>query len=191
MYCNRCGTELGERETFCPNCGFRVVATVESAQQLPTEPSYVDLPPQMSVMPMKWYKINIYFLLWTWIVQGPLLLISLLVSVISPKDPVELIPLIIEICSVVAYLFLSGFAWVVRKQLAEYRQTAPQTLRLFRIFTIATGFVFNVATAFLTMTVEYAVINVYMQLLSMGIALAVWLLCEGRYYEKREHLFIY
>lgn len=190
MYCNQCGTELGERETFCPNCGFRVVATAESAQQPPAEPSYEDLPRNVWEKEMKWHNFNVFFALWMWVVNGPLSLLSLIASVLLLRGTNDPIPLIVESVSVIVWLALSWFAGATRKRLVERRSTAPQTLRLFRILFITADFVLTAADTLATSSWGTAVMIVVYELLISAVALTLYLLWEGKYYQKRKHLFV-
>ncbi len=214
MFCPNCGAQINDDSTFCGNCGAPVNAQApQPPQQPPQAPNGAQNPyqyqapqqqpygfaPQAPVLPMKWYKFLIYFLLFAMGIINIFGGISALTGGQYTVDGENVSKAVydlwpnlktIDIIYGIGCIALGGFQIFLRFQLSSYKAKAP-------IYIL----VMYAATAVVTAVYSFVVVGIvpndvvaHSELISQGIGGIVGACVAGFlnkiYFDKRKFLFI-
>lgn len=187
-FCQYCGSQIPDDSKFCPNCGANVeVSNIQAASFQMNE----SMDERKQKMPMKWYKVLIYFALFT----GAIMNISTGVRSLTGMQYGDNSTLVyayfsslktIDIIMGVACIALGIFAIIVRQKLAHFKSDGPKML----IFLYGLNVVASVLYLAMAMMIVGSDVISLTDILPSIVSSVVMILINKIYFDKRKHLFI-
>ena len=198
MLCEKCGVQVPEEGSFCPECGNPV-----KAPELPqtgtgyTPPSYEDSlkyqRPTQYRQPMKWFRFMIYFGLWAGAALNGFLAYRMFSGEIYGEDKYLLYFLLdglhtLDVMMSVGLFACAALSIYIRFRLALYRKNGPKLLMWLYIGSIGLFAAYILGMKIVTKGTPVTV-NMTVAVLLCGIN-ALLMLVNRSYFSKRSSLFV-
>ena len=194
MYCQKCGKEINESDTFCPGCG---APTTENAEKQVSTEQQTNTAPASNIFiaqkfQLNWYKALIYAILFLSAIvnfansikffRGTVYGDSDTIAAVYDAFP-TLKPL--DICTGCVLLGIAVLAIITRFALAKFKKSGPPLLYAVYLSNIIYTIVYAVAASAITKTFLLNYSTVFSVIVSI-----VMLFANYKYFTKRKELFV-
>lgn len=188
MFCPKCGSQMGDYDSFCPVCGASNGAAAPTGNVAGSNaPS--------SLLPMNWYKFLIYFGLFAGAVLNAINGIQLLSGSIY-DGAAELVYYVFEdlktvdVLAGLAMLALAGFGIYTRMRLAGYCSNGPQMLTYLYVASAVASLLYIIGVnAALGDYSSYLEMDYSSYIVSL-VTSAVMVFANKTYFQKRASMFV-
>ena len=186
-FCQYCGSQMPDDSKFCPNCGANVEVSNAQATSVQMNEN-IDYGNQE--MPMKWYKVLIYFGLFAGAIMNAATGIKALTGMQYGDNSALIYAYFsslktIDIIMGVVCIALAAFALIVRQKLAHFKSDGPMMLIVLYGLNVVVSVLY---IAMVMMIVGSDVVSLTVILPSI-VSSIVMILINKVYFGKRKHMF--